>query len=485
MIPRKVTEKAFEQIYPSPDPYVRDPVGWVTKKCRRWLWSKQKEILESVRDNRYTYVPSCHGPGKSFTASCAAAWWIDSHPPGSAFVLTTAPSDNQVKTILWKEIRRRHREAEMPGRITLDAHWYQGSNTVEDEIIGLGRKPQDYNPDMFQGIHARYVLVIVDEACGVPKQLFDALETLMTNDYARMLAIGNPTDPVSYFERLCRPDSGGKIIRISAFDTPNFTGEYVPKDVAEILVTPLWVNERRRKWGETSPLYISRVHAMFPEISSDTLITPQMVRWAVEEIELPGLEYGQYGVDIARMGGDETTMYRNRGGRIRKVWTHHHTTTDVTADKITHELRTHGENWVPAYLDVIGLGAGVFDELRARSLNVVPVNVSEPAYDPIRFANKRAELYWYLREGFEKKQIDLDAEDEDLHAQLTNIKWGLTRKKGQIYLESKDDMKKRGLPSPDRADGCMLCFSPGSSFMRTPMIMQMPSITGDLMTLEM
>lgn len=479
-LPVGVRIRAAQNLFPSPDPYVNDPHGWVTRKCRRWLWSKQREIMESVRDNRYTAVPSCHGPGKSFTASAVAAWWMDVHPPGESFVITTAPTDPQVKAILWKEIKRRHSEAGMSGRITLEAHWYTTNAGVE-ELVGMGRKPQDYNAAAFQGIHAKYVLVLIDEACGVEKSLFDALETLLTNDYARMLAIGNPDDPASHFETVCRPGSGYNVIPISAYDTPNFTGEFVPTDVAEVLVTPLWVDERKKKWGVTSPLFISKVLAKFPEISTDTLITPNMVRNAQQKT-LPGLGMGQYGWDIARLGGDETVGYRNRDGKIRRIYSSHMTTTDVTANAIHMHLNSHGANYVPAYLDVIGLGAGVFDELRTRNLNVVPVNVAEPAFDDKRFANKRAEMYWHLRELFEQQKLDIDIEDEDLAAQLTSIKWNLTRKKAQIYLESKDDMRRRGLPSPDRADGAMLSAIPGSTFMRMPIIIAAPTITDGLLT---
>jgi hypothetical protein len=485
-LPRDVRQQALERLFPEADPYVRNPVGWMTEKCKRWLWSKQRDIMESVRDNRFTYVPACHGPGKSFTASGLAAWWIDAHPPGEAFVLTTAPSDSQVKSILWREIAIRHDEAGMQdySRITLDAHWYVRVGG-RDQLVGIGRKPQDYKADLFQGIHAKYVLVIVDEACGVPKALFDALETLMTNDYARMLAIGNPDDPASYFEQLCRPGSDGNVIRISAFSTPNFTGEFVPKDVAENLVTPLWVDERKRKWGETSPLYIAKVHALFPEISSDTLITPQMIRIAQEETNIAPMTVGSYGFDVARLGGDETTVYRNRNGKIRLTYRAHMQTTDITADAVTNILRQHGVQWVPMYTDILGLGAGVFDELKARGLSVVPVNVSLPAMNDERFSNQRAEYYWKFREGFEKREIDIDPNDEDLAAQLVSIKWGLTRKKGQIYIESKDEMKRRGLPSPDRADGAMLSYGPAAANFDLGTTVVGETIAGDLLTMNM
>lgn len=479
-LPVAVGRRAFDRIYPEPDPYANDPVGWCHKKLGAHLWSKQREIMESVRDNRFTAVPSCHGPGKSWTAGRLANWWIDVHPPGSAFVLTTAPSDAQVKAILWKEIKRGHRKAKMAGRITLDAKWYQGEKMADEELIGMGRKPQDYDPDMFQGIHAKYVLVLVDEAGGVPKSLFDALETLMTNSFARMLAIGNPDDPTAYFETICRRGSGWNVIRIPAWDTPNFTNEYVPQDVAEDLVTPLWVEERKLKWGVGSPLWQSKVEAVFPEISDDTLISPNLLR-RMQGLKLAGDALGLYAWDIARFGSSETVGYRNQNGRVRRVFAKHKQDTTTSANVIAEFLMQFGVEYVPAIVDVVGIGGGVVDNLNMMDLNVIPFNGGDPAYDNTRFRNRRAESYWKLRELAENDQIDIDAFDEPLAAQLTVLKWAIDRK-GRIYLESKEDMRRRGLPSPDRAD-CVMMATGAMAGMEgsMPKIITIPTVTGDLL----
>lgn len=480
LLPVQVRKKAFDKLFPEVDPYTNDPCGWVKDRTGRWLWSTQRLILESVRDCRYTAVPSCHGPGKTFTASCLGAWWLDAHPPGEAFVVTTAPTDAQVKAILWREFKRRHREAKMPGYITKEAHWYAGSTPKDDELIAYGRKPQDYDEDAFQGIHEKFVLVIVDEACGVPKNLFDALETLMTNDYARMLAIGNPDDPTSYFETICRPGSGWNVIPVPAFATPNFTGEYVPEEVAVRLVTPLWVKERQQKWGIGSPLYQAKVLAKFPEVSSDTLITPRMVRDA-QEREIVPVTLGQYGSDIARFGPDETVVYRHRNGNIRIEYSAHQQSTVKTRNALTMILNKHGMDYVPMFVDVVGIGGGVVDEMHALGLEVHGVHVGLVANDPQRFGNLRAEMFWKFREMFERGEIDLDPNDEDLAAQLSSIKWHITRK-GQIMIESKADMKKRGLPSPDRADAAMISAVPGSHGLSTGVTIVGKTITGDLLT---
>lgn len=485
-LPIGVRKKALEQIFPEADPYAGDPVKWVHDRLRGFLWSKQRQILESVRDNRFTAVPSCHGPGKSYTASCAAAAWIDSHPPGEAIVVTTAPTDHQVKAILWKEISRRRREAKPPiiGRITLEAKWYKGERMVDEELIGFGRKPQDYDTDAFQGIHEKYVLVIVDEAGGVPKGLMDALETLITNEYGRMLAIGNPDDPSSHFETICRPGSGWVVIPISVWDTPNFTGEPVPKHISERLVSKMWVEERRNKWGEGSPLWISKVEGKFPEITDDTLISPSWIRRAQAKKIQPAV-LGVDSWDVARLGPDETVGYSYRNGHLREIASYHKQTTDVTAAKILFHVARHSENWVPVVVDVIGLGAGVVDILRGiHNLDqVVPFNGSEKPIDEKRFANKRAECYWFLRELFENDNIDIDERDDRLAAQLGSIKWGID-KWGRIYIESKDDMRRRGLPSPDRADGAMMAVSL-DVLHSAPTTIVGETITSDLLTLVM
>src|ERR1035437_7116675 len=130
--------------------YRTDPSLWVKDRTGEHIWSKQAEILESVRDNRRTSVHSCHESGKSFTAARAVAWWIDSHAPGEAFVVTTAPTGAQVRAILWKDINRAHATGHVAGRTNMN-EWYIGN-----ELVAFGRKPSDYDSEAFQGIHAQY-----------------------------------------------------------------------------------------------------------------------------------------------------------------------------------------------------------------------------------------------------------------------------------------------------------------------------------------
>jgi hypothetical protein len=485
---------AADRIAPPISPYLSDPAKWVHDKCGRHLWSKQVEILNSVRDHRMTAVQSCHGPGKSFTGSGVVGWWLDEevHQLGSAFAVTTAPSWPQVEAILWREIRRRFNEGRLRGRITLDCQWHMGSQGSKrgdssEEMIGMGRKPADYDEDTFQGIHARYFLALLDEACGIPESLWNSVLALVTNENARVLALGNPDDPNSRFEKICRPGSGWNVIKISVWDTPLFTGEdhcaicnaTLPVDMMESLVSPQWVTDRRRDWGEGSPIWVSKVDGEFPDTSDEYLISPALVA-AAQANDLPGFDFGRFALDVARYGEDKSVIYRNRGGVIRLVDSWGKTDTMGTAGKAAAVLRRFPTKRPAMNVDIVGVGAGVFDRLREQSFNVGPFQGSQRATNPAKFKNRRAEVWWNFKMMMEENLIDLDPSDDKLAAQLASVKWGVDSA-GRIFIEAKEDIRDRGLPSPDHAD---------SAVMSTVEVGNVPmsrpggdsSLTGDLLT---
>ena len=470
-LPPGVGERAFKRMFPPESPYKHDPALWLHDKCGRHLWSKQVEILNSVRDHRMTAVQSCHGPGKSFTASGVMGWWLDAevHPLGSAFGVSTAPSWPQVEAILWREIRRRFNEGGLRGRITLDCQWMMGAEGTKrgdstEEIIGMGRKPADYDDDTFQGIHARYFLAVLDESCGVPETLRNSVMALVTNENARVLALGNPDDPNSWFKKACDPGSGWNVIKISVFDTPLFTGEdtcavcgeKLPEEMLESLVSPQWVEDRKRDFGEGSPIWVSKVLGEFPDTSDEYLISPALVE-RCHRVELAGLDTGRYALDVARMGDDKSVIYRNRGGQVRLIEEWDKADTMTTAGRAAARLRGHGvlAHDIPMNVDIIGVGAGVFDRLREQRFNVAPFQGSQRAINPAKFKNRRAEVWWTFREMMEAGEIDLDPEDEVLSAHLTSVKYGIDSA-GRIFIESKEDIRARGLPSPDRADAAVM-----------------------------
>ena len=274
--------------------YADDPVGFIERECGDTLWSKQRQIAEAVRDYRHVAVPSCHDSGKSFIAARIAAWWLASRPIGEAFVVTTAPTLTQVRAILWREIARAHRAGRLPGRLN-QTEWYMPAGEKE-ELVAYGRKPSDWDEDAFQGIHARYVLAILDEAGGVPRSLYTAVETITTSEECRVLAIGNPDHPGTQFARVCSsPD--WEVIPIDGLETPNFTDEPVPDALRGLLLSRVWVEERRRDWGEDDPQFIAKVRGQFPPRPAGAVysVDPGIHQWVGE---LPPFKRFVGGIDI-------------------------------------------------------------------------------------------------------------------------------------------------------------------------------------------
>jgi phage terminase large subunit len=431
--------------------YDCDPIGFVRDVLKEAPWSGQQQIFNAVRDHRHVAVQACFGPGKSWTAARLVCWWLSVWAPGDAFAVTTAPTYAQVRAILWREIGRAHRKGGLPGRVNTSEWW------IGPELVGFGRSPQytvqDLSSTALQGIHAPHVLAVIDEAAGVHSSIFQAVEGLCTTPGSRILAIGNPDDPGSEFAKRCQT---WHRITISAFDTPNLTGEQVPDDVAAHLVSPEWVEERRRDWGEESPLWQSRVLGLFPETAEDALFPLSWVQQAVDrDLKDTDPEPLIVSCDVARYGADKTVIGLRRGPVYRRLGSYPQTAITEVSGRIVQALREH--RGATANVDEVGVGAGVVDSLIEQKVKVRGLNAGSGAHEKDRFVNARAEWYWGLREAFEDGLIDI-ADDPDLISELCSLKYRVDSR-GRIAIESKDDARKRGVKSPDNADCLMMAFA--------------------------
>jgi hypothetical protein len=422
----------------------QDPVFFVRQVLGGDPWEKQEEILEAVRDHKRVAVRACHGVGKTKVAAWVALWFLYTHP--NSKVITTAPTWHQVENLLWREIHAAHAAS----RIPLGGKVLQTQIELGKQWFALGLSTD--KPERFQGFHAEDILLIVDEASGVEQYIFDAAEGFLTSTGAKLLLIGNPTQLSGEFYNAFRSPLYHKI-HISAFDSPNLKAG---KIVRPYLVTPEWVEDKRLKWGETSPLWYSRVLGEFPEQGDDTLIPLAWIeaaqqRWHTEQDGGPI----ELGVDVARYGSDSTVIVVRRGNKASIVAQVYGQNTMEITGRVIDALRQTGAS--VAKVDEIGIGAGVVDRLREQRYPVQGMNTSETAYDKERFANKRAEWYWGLRERFQSGDIAIPPDDE-LASQLASLKYKFDSR-GRIQIESKEDMRKRGLPSPDKADALMLAFA--------------------------
>lgn len=456
----------------------RDPVGWARERAGVELWSKQREILDSLVVNPNTAVKSCHSAGKSFLSALAVCWWIDVHPVGEARVITTAPTSKQVDAILWYEIGRFHRRLGLVGQANL-REWYVGR-----QLVALGRKPPDHQEAAFQGMHARYLLVVFDEAYGIPKSLWDEGSSLASNQYARQLAIGNPDGPGEFMD-VCEKDAGWHTIRIGCADTPNFTGEKISPGLAEMLISRRWVDERRGKWGPHSALFQSKCEGEFPSGGNPFAVVQHTWASGCQLRELAEDTPYEGGIDVGG-GGDRTVIRERRGPRAGRE----EEFVDADPMRTVGRLVDKINEWelTCVRVDSTGIGwalAGRLRELSRRhnpnlratqgevlhDAEVVAVNfgaAAPPGFEK-KFLNMRAYLWWQVgRELSRLGSWDLTQVDDDVIHELTAPLHKILDSYGKIKVEPKKDIIKRLGFSPDRAEALLLAFAKTSHTATTP-----------------
>lgn len=423
-----------------------DPVFFVKKILQNSLWEKEEEILLSVRDNPITAVRSCHASGKSYTAARVVNWWLISYP--NSVVITTAPTFRQVKEILWREIRGcvagkslYPKDSVLETAINIGPNWF---------ALGLSSDKSE----QFQGFHSPHLLAVVDEASGVSPEIYEAIDGLAPE---RILMIGNPLQVAGRFADSFKMPGVSKI-HISGFDVPNIKEN---KKVIPGLLTVEDMDRMKAYYGEESDVYRVRALGEFPLQDSDSLIGVDEVSKCMErEVNVLPQWEKKMGVDPARFGDDRAViLVRQMEKVIRK---------DIfmnldTMQLVGHIMRIAKEEGVKPeniYIDEVGMGYGPLDRLREQRWMVNGINVGSKADDNEHYDNLRAELYAkHVKEWLKTGSLP---KDDDFY-ELANIKYKFNST-GKLQLERKEDMKKRGLPSPDVADALSLTFAGKGGF---------------------
>jgi hypothetical protein len=235
------------------------------------------------------------------------------------------------------------------------------------------------------------------------------------------------------------------------------------------LVSPSWVADMLDEFGEDSPIYQVRVLGEFPPDAPDQLIPLHWIEAAQNRWEELGEKWWEddssqgviMGADIARYGDAETVICSRLGDIVAPLAVLPKQDTMQTAGAIVQKSQSTGT--LSVNIDVVGVGAGVYDRCKELKVPAQAVNVGEKAKDSEKFLNLRAEAYWSLRQLFEQRKIAIPP-DQKLAGQLSSLKYKVTSS-GKIQVESKEDMRKRNVASPDRADALCLAFCPSTKLL--------------------
>ena len=314
-----------------------------------------------------------------------------------------------------------------------------------DESFISARTSRAEQPEALQGVHSEHVLLVADEASGIPEKVFEAAAGSMSGEHATTILLGNPVRGSGFFYDTHHRLSGSwKTLRVSCEDSPR--------------VSKAFIADMAARYGEESNAYRVRVLGEFPLTDVDTVISLELVESAVRrDVEQnPSAPIG-WGVDVARFGNDSNALAKRQANVLLepvRSWKGRDLMQSTGLIKAEWDACDLRDRPTEILVDSIGLGAGVVDRLRELGLPARGINVAESPAMGETYANLRAELWFLARQWLAGRDCRLP-EDDNLRAGLVTPKYKFTSS-GKIQVESKEDMRKRGLPSPDEADAFIL-----------------------------
>ncbi|XER15473.1 hypothetical protein SATMO3_57670 [Sporomusa aerivorans] len=436
--------------------YTDNPVDYVKEVIGATPDDIQAEILNSCAREQLTSVRSGHGVGKSTVEAWIIKWFMYSRPFPK--VPCTAPTQHQLHDILWAELNKWNRQAADSFLFEwTDKRFYHKAQ--REEWFAVPRTAT--KPDALQGFHADHVLYVIDEASGVTDKIFEPVLGALSTEGARLLACGNPTQLAGWFY-----DSHND--KREMYSTFHIDGRNSPR------VTQKYIKMIIDMFGEDSDVFRVRVAGQFPKAMPDSFIPLDWVER--NSVKVPVIIVPRridIGVDVARFGDDQSVLcpvFDRKVQQQPEIYNHNDTMelAGRTIQMLDRYTGKYGHIPMSVRVDCDGLGVGTYDRVSevVKQKRMVHVKVYEGHFggaggklskeDPVRYANSTGLMWGAIREMLRQNQLTLWYNNAQI-SQLTNRKYRVNSD-GEIELERKEDMKKRGLKSPDIGDGLALAL---------------------------
>jgi hypothetical protein len=409
----------------------------------------QAEVLDMISTGeRQISIRSGHGVGKTTLLAWTAIWFLMTRL-GSKIVVT-APTSSQLMDALLPEMKSwiGQMPHDMRQLLTVKQDRIELAPAPERNFISA-RTSRAEQPDALQGVHAKNVLLVCDEASGIPDQVFDASGGSMSSDNAQMILAGNPVRSQGLFWKThTLLGDRWKTFHVSCLDSPRVTRDFIEEKSAE--------------YGEDSNAYRVRVLGEFPQADDDTCIPVELIDTAVgRDIELDPLAEVIWGLDVARFGSDRSALCK-RAGRVVtepvQLFSGSHDLMAITGFvKAAYDAAPPDRKPAEIMVDAIGVGGGVCDRLMELGLPARSIMVSEVASLGGNYHRLRDELWFKAKEYLAGRDVRLPT-DPVLTHELAIPRFGYTSA-GKLKVESKQEMRRRGNRSPDAADAFVLTFA--------------------------
>ena len=430
-----------------------DPVlfveGVLGAKPEEW----QKKALYAVRDNDRVAIRSGHGIGKTAFLSWLILWWVLTRSPSR--IACTANTSSQLSDILWAEVAKWHRCMPDGLKELIEVTSAKVELTGQDSFA-VARTARRETPEALQGFHSPNMLFLVDEASGVDNIIFEVGEGAMSTEGAKTVMTGNPTRTSGYFyEAFNKMKDSFFTMKVSSQDSTQ--------------VGPKFIEDMKAKYGEDSNIYRVRVLGEWPEADDDVVIPLHLLQSAAERDQVAAdTTPVVWGLDVARFGTDKSALCKRKGNVVTepiKSWRNKDLMEMCGIILNEYETTTWSDRPVEILIDSIGLGAGVVDRLTELDLPVRGINVAESASMGERYGRLRDELWFLGKEWFEARDCTIP-DQEELIDDLSKPRFSFLSN-GKLKVEGKDEMKRRGLNSPDLADAFCLTFASRASIAKS------------------
>lgn len=460
---RALRRRFFQKKIPE---YRKDPVLFAREVLKFEPDEWQRDALMDLAANPKVAIKSGQGVGKTGLEAVALLWFLCCYPYPR--IVATAPTKQQLHDVLWSEVSKWMSRSPLLSEILKWTKTYIYMVGNEKRWFAVARTAT--KPENMQGFHEDNMLFIVDEASGVADPIMEAVLGTLSGENNKLLMCGNPTRTSgTFFDAFNTDRALYKCHTVSSADSPRTNKQNI-----ESLI---------RKYGRDSNVVLVRVFGEFPKQEDDVFIMLSLIEHCCM-LDLPEdtpIKRISLGVDVARYGDDETVIALNAGGNITLPVMFRGQSLMTTAGKVVQQYR-HIIAAYPAYrgkiyvnIDDCGLGGGVTDRLEEvkreenlKRMVIVPVNAAARVPDDVVvdggkvkasdiYDNMTTYLWGTVKELLIAEGISLQ-NDNELVAQLSCRKYRLTSR-GKMLLESKEEMKKRGISSPDRADAVALsCY---------------------------
>lgn len=426
--------------------YNRAPIAFVREVLLAEPDAWQIEALRALSHGHTRIsIKSGHGVGKSCFAAWVVIWFICSRAPYK--VAVTAPSAPQLFDVLWPEIGKWIAVLPKAWRDLFTVTQDHITLKADAECFVTARTSRADQPEAMAGLHSASILLVADEASGIDERVYEAAGGSMSSPGAITLLIGNPTRDSGFFWRTHTLErERWRTFTVSSADSRRVDAAYVA--------------EMAQRYGPESNAYRVRVLGQFPSGADDTFIDGALVDSAMaRDVALDLTAPEIWGVDPARYGADASVLIKRRGNCVTEPprrW--RNISTMELAGAIKHEFDVQGANKPSlVVIDSIGIGAGVVDRLQEQNVPVLGVNVAEAPSLASNYMRLRDELWARLRDWLNSRAVRLPR-DEQLRDDLVSAKYSFSSS-GKLVIESKESMRRRGLPSCDHADALMLTLA--------------------------